>query len=110
MANRRNRERYPLQFQAELRARNGKAAAAVTGQTRDISGEGFYFEGDAESFQEGNQVELAVWLPEAQEGKQAKVRGRGHVVRVDRESKRKRGVAVCFDDVVLTAGGFESIT
>ena len=86
MPNRRTARRYELSLPVIVRGPVDKAAASLTGKTRDISSQGVYFTVD-NKLSTGTRLDLTMILPaEVTGGTEVFIRATGRVIRVDTRS------------------------
>lgn len=112
VADRRSRQRFPLQWPARLRSVDGgpTAGIALEGETLDISAAGFYLRTDAGSLQEGGLVEVDFRIPGGSESRRVDLHGLGRIVRVDRQQGGQTGIAVAFDRIEFWPDDLDSFT
>ncbi|MFQ5723628.1 MAG: PilZ domain-containing protein [Terriglobia bacterium] len=110
VAERRGQQRYPLQFQAEVRSLQSEPGAEKKGRTVDISSAGLYLEAEVASLREGSRIELSLRVPAGAESSAVVLRGCGRVVRVDRHRGERMGLAVEFDQIEFRPDELESLT
>jgi hypothetical protein len=100
MVNRRTARRYELSLPVIVRGPGDKAAASLTGKTRDISSHGVYFSID-NNLSAGARLDLTMILPaEVTRGTEVFIRATGRIIRVDvrsGNSDHKVGVAAILE-------------